>query len=250
MDIPLAIETICILLIDLGTDLAPAISLAYEEPESAIMQKPPRKRTDHLVGPSMMITAYGTIGLFECFAAYFGFMWVFYEHGFTLHDVMGTGKDWKKDFGDLSTERQHKYQVLCENNSYYQEHHHHLNCDVAFANYRHRVLETAQAAFLVSVVWGQIANIIVRKTQVASVLNWSRLTKNTTMLWSILFEIVFIVALVHVPAVNETFLMHNPSYRSELVPLGIIPFILAWEETRKAIVRKWPKGAIARFTTM
>lgn len=32
------IETICILLIDLGTDLAPAVSLAYEEPEDSVMQ--------------------------------------------------------------------------------------------------------------------------------------------------------------------------------------------------------------------
>jgi hypothetical protein len=30
---PLGLETIMILLIDLGTDLAPTISLAYEEPE-------------------------------------------------------------------------------------------------------------------------------------------------------------------------------------------------------------------------
>lgn len=47
---PLAIETICILLIDLGTDLAPAVAIAYEEPEAMIMAIPPRKRTDHLVG--------------------------------------------------------------------------------------------------------------------------------------------------------------------------------------------------------
>jgi len=35
--IPLGLSTIHILLIDLGTDLAPAISLAYEKPEESIM---------------------------------------------------------------------------------------------------------------------------------------------------------------------------------------------------------------------
>jgi hypothetical protein len=53
LKMPLAIETICILLIDLGTDLAPAVSLAYEEPEDAIMQIPPRDKHAHLVGPRM-----------------------------------------------------------------------------------------------------------------------------------------------------------------------------------------------------
>ena len=74
MKIPLGIETICILLIDLGTDLAPAVSLAYEEPEDEIMQIPPRDEHAHLVGPKMMMVAYGTIGVFQTIAAYFAFL--------------------------------------------------------------------------------------------------------------------------------------------------------------------------------
>lgn len=49
LKIPLGIETIVILLIDVGTDLAPAVSLAYEEPEDAIMELPPRTPDNHLV---------------------------------------------------------------------------------------------------------------------------------------------------------------------------------------------------------
>lgn len=41
-DIPLALGTITILFIDLGTDMVPAISLAYEEAELDIMQRMPR----------------------------------------------------------------------------------------------------------------------------------------------------------------------------------------------------------------
>lgn len=61
--IPLAIETIMILFIDLGTDIAPAIALAYEEPESFIMKKPPRKLTEHLIDLKLMINAYLSIGI-------------------------------------------------------------------------------------------------------------------------------------------------------------------------------------------
>ena len=41
-DVPLPLGTITILCIDLGTDLVPAISLAYESAESDIMKRMPR----------------------------------------------------------------------------------------------------------------------------------------------------------------------------------------------------------------
>merc|ERR1712039_383709 len=48
--IPLPLSTVMILLVDLGTDLAPAISLAHEDSELDIMERPPRNQaTDKLV---------------------------------------------------------------------------------------------------------------------------------------------------------------------------------------------------------
>jgi len=45
----LILGTIAILCIDLGTDMFPAISLAYERAESDIMQRPPRDaKREHL----------------------------------------------------------------------------------------------------------------------------------------------------------------------------------------------------------
>jgi len=41
-DVPLPLGTITILCIDLGTDMVPAISLAYEAAESDIMKRMPR----------------------------------------------------------------------------------------------------------------------------------------------------------------------------------------------------------------
>merc|ERR1719440_1702045 len=48
--IPIPLETVMILCIDLGIDMLPAISLAYEESEADIMDRLPRdKEKDHLV---------------------------------------------------------------------------------------------------------------------------------------------------------------------------------------------------------
>lgn len=41
-DVPLALGTITILCVDLGTDILPSLSLAYERPEKGIMSRPPR----------------------------------------------------------------------------------------------------------------------------------------------------------------------------------------------------------------
>lgn len=89
--IPIALETVMILFIDLGkyiilivtvgTDIAPAVALAYEDGESFIMQMKPRARDDHLVGFKLMINAYGTIGIFETISAFFAFFWLFNDWG-------------------------------------------------------------------------------------------------------------------------------------------------------------------------
>jgi sodium/potassium-transporting ATPase subunit alpha len=50
------VGTIAILCIDLGTDMFPAISLAYEKPESDIMQRPPRDaKREHLATDRLQI---------------------------------------------------------------------------------------------------------------------------------------------------------------------------------------------------
>jgi len=50
MGLPLPLSTVLILFIDLGTDMVPAISMAYEEAELDIMRRKPRDSSiDHLV---------------------------------------------------------------------------------------------------------------------------------------------------------------------------------------------------------
>jgi sodium/potassium-transporting ATPase subunit alpha len=64
-DVPLPLGTVTILCIDLGTDMFPAISLAYERPESDIMKRRPRDPTkDKLVNSRLISITYGQIGTF------------------------------------------------------------------------------------------------------------------------------------------------------------------------------------------
>ena len=71
-EIPLALGTVTILCIDLGTDMFPAISVAYEEAESDIMKRMPRNPyTEKLVNDKLISTAYGMIGMIEAAAGFF-----------------------------------------------------------------------------------------------------------------------------------------------------------------------------------
>lgn len=62
--VPLPLSTVLILCIDLGTDMVPAISFAYENPELDIMDRVPRNsKRDHLVNTKLISFAYLQIGV-------------------------------------------------------------------------------------------------------------------------------------------------------------------------------------------
>lgn len=70
-DIPLPLGTVTILCIDLGTDLLPAISLAYEEAETDIMKRAPRDpMKDKLVNERLISMAYGQIGMLQALSGF------------------------------------------------------------------------------------------------------------------------------------------------------------------------------------
>jgi sodium/potassium-transporting ATPase subunit alpha len=59
LQVPLPLSTVLILCIDLGTDMVPAISMAYEGAELDIMTRKPRNsKRDHLVNTKMISFAY------------------------------------------------------------------------------------------------------------------------------------------------------------------------------------------------
>ena len=73
--IPQPMGSILALCIDLLTELAPASSLAYESPESLIMQVPPRNvKTDKLTSLPLLFYSYGQSGIIltaGCLFTYF-----------------------------------------------------------------------------------------------------------------------------------------------------------------------------------
>lgn len=62
IQIPSPVTTVGVLCISIGTDLIPAISLAYELGELDLMTRKPRAKEDHMVTMTLMAQAYGYMG--------------------------------------------------------------------------------------------------------------------------------------------------------------------------------------------
>jgi hypothetical protein len=88
--IPLPLSTVLILAIDLGTDMVPAISMAYETMEADLMLRKPRdSRTDRLVTGRLISYSYFQIGVVQAIAAMFVWFTVWNDYGLNASPLFG-----------------------------------------------------------------------------------------------------------------------------------------------------------------
>eukprot|EP00002_Diphylleia_rotans_P016612 TRINITY_DN3234_c0_g1_i2.p1 TRINITY_DN3234_c0_g1~~TRINITY_DN3234_c0_g1_i2.p1 ORF type:complete len:193 (+),score=39.32 TRINITY_DN3234_c0_g1_i2:178-756(+) len=93
--IPLPISVILILFIDLGTDLLPAISLAYEHPETDIMNRRPRDiERDTLVNVGLFSFSYFQIGMIQALGGLYSYFVVLGDLGYPPWILPGIASDW------------------------------------------------------------------------------------------------------------------------------------------------------------
>ncbi|XP_010226583.1 PREDICTED: LOW QUALITY PROTEIN: sodium/potassium-transporting ATPase subunit alpha-3-like, partial [Tinamus guttatus] len=95
-NIPLPLGTITILCIDLGTDMVPAISLAYEAAESdgAMGWIWGRMSSDKLVNERLISMAYGQIGMIQALGGFFSYFVILAENGFLPSCLVGIRLNW------------------------------------------------------------------------------------------------------------------------------------------------------------
>ena len=94
VDIPLPLSTVLILCIDLGTDMVPAISMAWETPEADIMKRKPRDQNiDRLVTRKLICFAYLQVGIIQAMAGFYSYLVVLSDYGYMPHTLPGLGAD-------------------------------------------------------------------------------------------------------------------------------------------------------------
>uniref|UniRef100_A0A2A4JVG5 Sodium/potassium-transporting ATPase subunit alpha n=1 Tax=Heliothis virescens TaxID=7102 RepID=A0A2A4JVG5_HELVI len=141
--IPLPLSVMTILCIDLGTDMWPAVALAYEHAESDVMTRTVRGH-DPLVSSKMLCLVYGHLGLIEFAAGMYAYFIVMAEHGFYPSALFGIRQRWDNEaISDLTDSLGQEWT--------YEE--------------RKEVQQASQAAYFVAVVLTQMMNGVICKTR-------------------------------------------------------------------------------------
>ncbi|KAE8591938.1 hypothetical protein XENTR_v10018610 [Xenopus tropicalis] len=176
--VPLPIGTITILFIDLGTDIIPSISFAYEKAERDIMnRKPRRKNIDRLVNEQLALYAYLQIGIIQSVGAFLTYFTCMAEQGFLPYTLLGIRVNWED-----STNQELE-------DSYGQE----------WTFYQREFQEwTVYTAFFISIVTEQLADLLIRKTRRNSLIQQG-IFKNRFLLMGLASQIVIAAFLSYCP---------------------------------------------------
>jgi calcium-translocating P-type ATPase len=89
--IPLPLTVLQILAIDLGTEILPALALGGEPAEPGLMERPPRPRSQGVIGRVLLFRAWVVLGAVEAVLVMGGFFFVLLHAGWQPGDATGTG---------------------------------------------------------------------------------------------------------------------------------------------------------------
>ncbi|XP_049736915.1 sodium/potassium-transporting ATPase subunit alpha-2 isoform X3 [Elephas maximus indicus] len=226
LSIPLPLGTITILCIDLGTDMVPAISLAYETAESDIMKRVPRDpKSDKLVNYRLIGMAYGQIGMIQALAGFFTYFVILAENGFKPLDLLGIRLKWEDQYlNDLE-------------DSYGQQ----------WTFEQRKVVEfTCHTAFFISIVVVQWADLIICKTRRNSVFQQGM--KNKVLLFGIVEETFLAAFMSYTPGMDMALRMYPLKVTWWVCAMPYSLLIFTYDELRKYIIRRRPGGWLEQET--
>jgi sodium/potassium-transporting ATPase subunit alpha len=222
--VPLPLGTLTILLIDLGTDLVPAISFAYEKAESNIMKRKPRDpKRDKLVNNRLIGMAYGQIGIMQALAGFFTYFVIMGENGFLPWSLINLRSQWDTPTAFVT-------------DSYGQE-----------WNYisRKRLEYTCHTAFFISIIVVQYADLIICKTRLNSLFQQG--FKNHYLTFGLIFETCLAVFLAYFPGI-EIIGLKGIRFEWWCIPIFFSLLIFVYDEVRKLLIRKYPGSWVERET--
>merc|ERR1711931_465748 len=224
--IPLPLGTVTILCIDLGTDIVPAISLAYEQAESDIMKRNPRNKfTDKLVNERLISMAYGQIGMIQALAGFVCYFVILMQNGFLPGDIIGLRVNWD-DKNNQNVE-----------DSYGQQ----------WSYTQRKIVEfTCHTMFFTAIVIVQWADLLICKTRRLSIFQQGM--KNKILIAGLFEETCLAAFLSYCPGTDAMLRMYPLEWTWWFIPMPFSLIIFVYDETRKMLIRKQPGGWVEEET--
>lgn len=221
------------LCIDLLTELVPATSFAYEEPESLIMEVPPRNvKTDKLTSFPLLFYAYAQAGMVltgACLLVYFltfGLYGVTPEQLFANNNTYFTGSSDQNNFypkGSVSSQTGFN-----------------TNTQFFTSDEQNNILAVVQGSWFLMIVCGQASHVWVCRTCTVSIFEHG-LLKNRVTNFGVVIAIGLGCLVTYTPGIQGIVGSSNP-YSLFILYGSLLAAGIFWPftELRKYITRNYP----------
>ena len=201
------------------------LALVFEVEEYDLLALPPRNtKKEHLITAKIYAQSYFFIGTIMTF---FSNMLAFLY----LKEYTGVGfQDLVFSFGNVPIDK--------------------LKEGVSEWDFYNKHVYTAQCVCFVALVVMQWGNILSVRNRRLSILQASPFQKERHNLWlfgGIFLSFMIAVFVTEVPSIQNVMLTTSVPLKYWLLPIPCAVFILMADETRKLIVRSYPKGFLARI---
>ncbi|KIV88710.1 hypothetical protein PV10_08368 [Exophiala mesophila] len=218
--LPQVLSSFLMIVICCFTDCLAATALAYEAPEADVMRRPPRDvNHDRLVDWKLLAQSYGLIGLLETTCSFAMSYWYLYRNGLHFADLWFAFGNITPPAGQTSDDVTYHFNV-------------------------------ASSIYFVTLVVMQWFNLMALRTRHLSIFSHPPLfnakTRNVYLFPAILFALVVALIFTLVPGMESLGCENVP------VEFWFLPFtfglgLLSLDELRKAAVRRWPSGLVAKI---
>lgn len=201
------------------TDCAAATVLAYEAAEADVLLRPPRKpKKERLVNWKLILQAYGVIGMLETLTSFAMAYWYLQRNGIPFSAL------WFK-FGVVPA-----------------------NVDPDWYTAR---LNEASSVYFINLVVMQWFNLMAIRTRRLSIFShppaFNKNTQNLLLFPAILFALGIAVFWLYIPPLQRVLDTTSVPAEHYFLPAAFGMGILGLDELRKAAVRRWPHGALAKM---
>ncbi|KAH8689933.1 putative H /K ATPase alpha subunit [Talaromyces proteolyticus] len=216
--LPQILSSFLMIIICCFTDCAAATVLAYEKPEADVLLRPPRNpKKDRLVDWRLMLQSYGILGVLETVCSFSMSYWYLQRNGIPFSTL------WF-GFGNVPD-----------------------NIDPDF--YQDKLNE-ASSIYFINLVVMQWFNLMAIRTRRLSIFShppaFNKQTQNLLLFPAIAFALCMAVLWLYIPQLQPVLATTSVPVEHYFLPAAFGLGILIMDECRKAAVRRWPQGWLAK----
>ncbi|GAM42142.1 hypothetical protein TCE0_043f15842 [Talaromyces pinophilus] len=217
--LPQVLSSFLMIVICCFTDCAAATVLAYEKPEADVLLRPPRNpRKDKLVDWKLMLHAYGVIGIIQTVCSFSMSYWYLQRNGIPFSSL------WF-GFGAVPAGI---------DEDYYSD-----------------KLNEASSIYFINLVVMQWFNLMATRTRRLSIFShppaFNKETQNLLLFPAIIFALGIAAFWLYIPRLQSVLDTTGVPVEHYFLPAAFGLGLLIMDEGRKAAVRRWPGGVLAKF---